>query len=199
MTDLEDLRVLAPRIPQARRRMYENLPGYGTGGDGPSGKADSEGGRTAALAIRNVMSTNDALADIAALNRLAPGNSVTFLEQCHAAGGRITRQVDQLHRIINRWDLTPEADANLRATADVGSDGCRSCVRVGKWSDIHRRGLCWFCLRITPRVAALYEWDDELPPKGVVEWHHSSGKGNVTDKVIHAVMFGKKRREEAPA
>lgn len=202
MTDLDDLRKLAPRVPRARQRMIDNLPGYPSAGDVSSRNIDTEGGRTAALALRATMSTDPAVRDLARLDRLCPDGTTRQLERFHEAGAKITKAVSELHELCNRWAPTEQMVDGLRGeTLGKGDTGCRSCRRYkpdGRptWSEVHGHGLCRFCLRALARVAGLYEWDQDLPPLGVVEWHHQTGK-YLRDEVIHRVMHGKKRRAEA--
>lgn len=201
--DITALGKLKPRIPRARRCIIDNIPGYPSG----SGAAGGTGDRTTNLALKGgahddkqrdkpsqvgAMHTDRALRDLHQLDRLQPA----VLEWAHTQGATITRQVSQLKRIIDRWDLSPAAADNIRATADDGKPGCRSCARVGKWSDVHSNQLCHWCIRITPRVAALYEWDEDEPPVKLVAWHHDTGK-NVKDSTIHSVMLGQRRRADS--
>ena len=170
MTDLDDLRKLAPRVPRARQRMIDNLPGYPSAGDVSSRNIDTEGGRTAALALRATMATDPAVRDLAALDRLCPDGTTRQLERFHEAGARITRAVSELHELCNRWAPTEQMVDGLRTAGNDSGDGwCKSHWRVGSTEPPRTPGstLCRWCEDWTRRLRDAGH-DLDMPPKAFV-------------------------------
>lgn len=167
MTDLDDLRKLAPRVPRARQRMIDNLPGYGNGSDGPS---TGHGDRTLSLALKHTMSTDPAVRDLARLDRLCPDGTTRQLERFHEAGAKITRAVSELHELCNRWAPTDRMVDGLRTAGNDSGDGwCKSHWRVGSTEPPRTPGstMCRWCEDWTRKLRDAGHQVD-MPPREFV-------------------------------
>lgn len=156
----------APRAERAIVNSLTFLDGYPGGGTGGGGTSD----RTGTLASRHT-----ALGDRRGDER-----------------HRLERLVKELADLVDR--LAPnQATTDHLSRQAPDTPGCRSCHRVGRWSEVHARGLCQNCPKLNARVAGRYVWDDDLPPAQLVDMVARGVR--VTDREIDRVMHGKKRRE----
>ncbi len=198
MTDLDDLRALAPRIPKARAAADAALPGYGTHSDGPG---SGHGDRTVTLALKETMANDRAVHDLHRLSILAPNNSTARLERFHHAGCTITRQVSELHDIVTRWAPTERMVEGLRGeTLGKGDDGCVSCAKVNDslgrplYSERHP-GLkvCQRCHRDLKRVRARAKFEQaEVVPACVLRWRERHpAETRLTEDILDGLLSGR--------
>lgn len=178
MSDLDDLKALARRIPLARKRMLENLPGYGTGGDGPT---SGHGDRTLSLALKQTMATDPAVRDLqrlAELERDLKGRVET--------GRGFHRELGQLKIIVDRWAPTDRMTDGLRTAGDDTGEGwCKSHWRVGSCHPPRTQGskLCRWCEDMARELGM------EMPPQMLVQMR-AEGK-RITDRDVRIALLAK--------
>ncbi len=184
------------RVAVVRARLAEmsgEIPPSG-GGGGKGGHSD----RTGSLAFRHRIDSDDPdrghLADVAG----AASKRLDDLERrivIAAERGRSTRGlVRQLNDLLSDWEPLGEWQTdNLRAQGGEGEAGCVSCRRVGAWSPLRTLTLCRTCEKILARVAGLYVWDEDVPPRALIDMSRRGVK--ITVREIDRVMLGTARRD----
>lgn len=196
-SDVEMLGELERRLPTARAKLAECLPDMpAAGGGGGSGTSD----RTGRIAVMLLETGSDqAWADWHTLDRIER----VLIDRCQRTLS-ITRQLEQLLDIVDRWAPTAKRRQALEANQrDAANDllnrhddhgNCQSCKRVpGAWGEPHARGLCKSCDRWLQRVLVYYDVELTMPPRALVEIGQARMK--VTDHDIHNAMTGHKRRD----
>lgn len=198
MDDADLLSEARRRLPAARTAIHRhigNIPAAG-GGTRASGTSDRTG--SIACKLATAIDADQAWRDDAELDRLEL-QAIARLQ----AGTSITRTLQDILRIVDRWAPDPKRkqvlEDGLRAAAndDLNYRGdinnCDSCRRdPGSYGEPFRRGLCVNCYRRVARIVELYDVDITMPPVDLVRLFRERGK--VTDHDIHRVMAGQPRR-----
>lgn len=180
---------LAPgsQLERACVRLAEHHSGYPSGG---SGGTNGTGDRTGLHAQRRVDGQRGATD--------ANGNPLGRVEITDTAYSDALKLLTRVDEMV-RKALPSQQTRDHAASSTKDTEGCRSCRRVTQpnghpaFGDIHMNGLCMTCIRHTRRVAGMFEWDEDMPPRAVTEAFHRNGK--ITNGDIIGAMHGKKRRQ----
>ena len=127
---------------------------------------------------------------------VAARDQITELEQRiirRAADGLpVTRDVQLLDDLLARWEPpTGYRRANLAdSAAGRGDDGCRSCQRIGRWTERHP-GLvdCQRCHRDLKRVRASdgHEHAEQVP-LSVLQWREANQDKPMSDDRLRNII-----------
>lgn len=197
MDDADLLSEARRRLPAARTAIHRhigNIPAAG-GGTRASGTSDRTG--SIACKLATAIDADQAWRDDAELDRLEL-QAIARLQ----AGTSITRTLQDILRIVDRWAPDPKRkqvlEDGLRAAAndDLNYRGdinnCRSCARIpGQWGDPHRQGMCKRCDHTLARITELYYHDYDMPPRELLA--RCQGR-RITNGDIANAMHGHRRR-----